>query len=61
MDSSELFFLGGFKGFDKVVWDIVEHKQGEYPSITVEYHSCDGEEGNSLSCARTHTPVHTQR
>ncbi|CAL5326884.1 unnamed protein product [Camellia sinensis] len=36
---------GGFKGFDKVVWDVVEHKQGENPSIAFKYHSHDGEEG----------------
>jgi len=36
---------GGLKGFDKVVWDVVEHKDGECPSITFQYHSKDGEEG----------------
>jgi hypothetical protein len=34
------------KGFDKVVWDIVERKDGECPSITFQYDSKDGEEGN---------------
>lgn len=36
---------GGNKGFDKVVWDVVEHKDGEQPSITFKYESHDGEEG----------------
>ncbi|KDP33182.1 hypothetical protein JCGZ_13447 [Jatropha curcas] len=36
---------GGNKGFDKVIWDVVEHKSGEKPSITFKYESCDGEEG----------------
>lgn len=35
---------GGLKGFDKVVWDVVERKS-ECPSITFQYHSKDGEEG----------------
>ncbi|KAM0914089.1 hypothetical protein ACQ4PT_011782 [Festuca glaucescens] len=36
---------GGLKGFDKVVWDVVERKDGECPSITFQYDSKDGEEG----------------
>uniref|UniRef100_A0A5B7BLG2 Aldose 1-epimerase n=1 Tax=Davidia involucrata TaxID=16924 RepID=A0A5B7BLG2_DAVIN len=36
---------GGHKGFDKVVWELVEHKDGESPSITFKYNSHDGEEG----------------
>ncbi|KAI3935480.1 hypothetical protein MKW98_027620 [Papaver atlanticum] len=36
---------GGRKGYDKVVWDVVEHNDGENPSITFKYHSHDGEEG----------------
>ncbi|KAJ4972804.1 hypothetical protein NE237_005978 [Protea cynaroides] len=36
---------GGNKGFDKVVWDVVDRKYGETPSITFKYHSHDGEEG----------------
>ncbi|VAH28279.1 unnamed protein product [Triticum turgidum subsp. durum] len=36
---------GGLKGFDKVVWGVVERKDGEYPSITFQYESKDGEEG----------------
>ncbi|THG18685.1 hypothetical protein TEA_022494 [Camellia sinensis var. sinensis] len=51
---------GGFKGFDKVVWDVVEHKQGENPSIAFKYHSHDGEEGTSLSLSLTHTHTHTK-
>ncbi|XP_010265811.1 PREDICTED: aldose 1-epimerase-like [Nelumbo nucifera] len=36
---------GGNKGFDKVVWEVIERKDGENPSITFRYHSHDGEEG----------------
>ncbi|XP_047337671.1 galactose mutarotase [Impatiens glandulifera] len=36
---------GGFKGFDKVVWEVVDYNQGENPSITFKYRSYDGEEG----------------
>ncbi|XP_058108079.1 uncharacterized protein LOC131251412 [Magnolia sinica] len=36
---------GGHKGFDKVIWEVVERKDGEMPSITFKYHSRDGEEG----------------
>ncbi|KAL2463002.1 Galactose mutarotase-like superfamily protein [Forsythia ovata] len=36
---------GGHKGFDKVIWEVAEYKQGENPSITFKYHSHDGEEG----------------
>ncbi|KAJ4826703.1 hypothetical protein Tsubulata_023392 [Turnera subulata] len=36
---------GGNKGFDKVVWDVVERKDGDQPSITFKYESHDGEEG----------------
>ncbi|KAH7664792.1 aldose 1-epimerase protein [Dioscorea alata] len=36
---------GGTKGFDKVLWDVAEYKNGEIPSITFKYHSKDGEEG----------------
>lgn len=48
---------GGHKGFDKVVWDVVEHKQGENPSITFKYHCRDGEEGypGDLSVTATYT------
>jgi aldose 1-epimerase len=44
-------------GFDKVVWDVVEHKQGENPSITFKYHSHDGEEGypGDVSATATYT------
>lgn len=37
--------LGGNKGFDKVLWEVVEHKDGDHPSITFKYQSRDGEEG----------------
>lgn len=40
---------GGNKGFDKVLWKVVEHNKGEKPAITFEYHSRDGEEGNAVS------------
>lgn len=48
---------GGLKGFDKVVWEVVEHKQGDTPSITFKYHAVDGEEGypGDLSVTATYT------
>lgn len=48
---------GGHKGYDKVVWEVAEHKQGETPSITFKYHSCDGEEGypGDLAVTATYT------
>ncbi|XP_077234569.1 uncharacterized protein LOC143876758, partial [Tasmannia lanceolata] len=36
---------GGHKGFDKVLWEVAEYKDGEIPSITFKNHSRDGEEG----------------
>ncbi|XP_077230270.1 uncharacterized protein LOC143863484 [Tasmannia lanceolata] len=36
---------GGHKGFDKVLWEVAEHKDGETPSIAFKYRSHDGEEG----------------
>ncbi|CAA2957033.1 aldose 1-epimerase [Olea europaea subsp. europaea] len=36
---------GGHKGYDKVLWEVAEYKQGKNPSITFKYHSRDGEEG----------------
>ncbi|RZC67677.1 hypothetical protein C5167_011367 [Papaver somniferum] len=42
---TELKMESGRKGYDKVVWDVVEHNDGENPSITFKYHSHDGEEG----------------
>ncbi|KAL6658040.1 hypothetical protein ACP70R_004287 [Stipagrostis hirtigluma subsp. patula] len=36
---------GGFKGFDKVIWEVAEHTKGDNPSITFKYYSKDGEEG----------------
>ncbi|KDP25982.1 hypothetical protein JCGZ_22712 [Jatropha curcas] len=36
---------GGLKGFDKMIWEVTEHKKGENPSITFKYESHDGEEG----------------
>ncbi|XP_074316174.1 uncharacterized protein LOC141652551 [Silene latifolia] len=50
---------GGLKGFDKKIWEVVEHKQGDTPSITFKYHSRDGEEGypGDLSLTATYTLV----
>ncbi|CAL4934487.1 unnamed protein product [Urochloa decumbens] len=36
---------GGFKGFDKTVWEVAEYNKGDNPSITFKYYSKDGEEG----------------
>ncbi|CAK8534264.1 unnamed protein product [Lathyrus sativus] len=36
---------GGNVGFDKKVWEVLEYKKGETPSITFKYESHDGEEG----------------
>lgn len=36
---------GGNKGFDRKLWDVVEHNTGNHPSITFKLHSKDGEEG----------------
>ncbi|KAF8389984.1 hypothetical protein HHK36_024504 [Tetracentron sinense] len=41
----DMLDLCGHKGFDKVVWEVVECKDGENPSITLKYQSHDGEEG----------------
>ncbi|GJV13405.1 aldose 1-epimerase [Tanacetum coccineum] len=48
---------GGLKGFDKVVWEVVEHKQGDHPLITFKYRAIDGEEGypGDLSVTATYT------
>ncbi|KAK3001093.1 hypothetical protein RJ639_020744 [Escallonia herrerae] len=48
---------GGHNGFDKVIWDVAEHKQGETPSITFKYHCRDGEEGypGDVSVTATYT------
>ncbi|GMH03926.1 hypothetical protein Nepgr_005765 [Nepenthes gracilis] len=48
---------GGHKGFDKQVWEVTEHRDGETPSITFKYHSRDGEEGypGDLSVTATYT------
>ncbi|GJY09417.1 aldose 1-epimerase [Tanacetum coccineum] len=49
--------LGGIKGFDKVVWEVIEHKKGDNPSITFKYHARDGEEGypGDLTVTATYT------
>lgn len=36
---------GGKRGFDKVIWSIVETKRGPTASVTLRYVSPDGEEG----------------
>ncbi|XP_072988528.1 uncharacterized protein [Typha latifolia] len=36
---------GGFKGFDKVLWEVSEYNNGEIPSITFMHHSRDRKEG----------------
>ncbi|PNT74498.1 hypothetical protein BRADI_1g15770v3 [Brachypodium distachyon] len=36
---------GGFKGFDKVIWEVTEYNEGKTPSVTLKYYSKDGEEG----------------
>ncbi|KAL3818606.1 hypothetical protein ACJIZ3_004511 [Penstemon smallii] len=48
---------GGHKGYDKVIWDVAEYKQGDNPSITFKYHSHDGEEGypGDVSFTATYT------
>ncbi|TXG50969.1 hypothetical protein EZV62_023493 [Acer yangbiense] len=48
---------GGFKGFDKMIWHVVEYKKGENLSITFKYHSHDGEEGypGEVSVTATYT------
>lgn len=48
---------GGNVGFDKKVWEVIEYKKGENPSITFKYHSHDGEEGypGDLTVTATYT------
>ncbi|KAJ7975243.1 Aldose 1-epimerase [Quillaja saponaria] len=50
---------GGHNGFDKVVWEVAEHKKGENASITFKYHSRDGEEGypGNVSVTATYTLI----
>lgn len=36
---------GGFKGFDKTIWEVAEYNKGDKPSITFKYYSKNGEEG----------------
>lgn len=36
---------GGTKGFDKVVWEVVETRSGAKPSVTLRYVSPDGDQG----------------
>ncbi|KAL1563613.1 aldose 1-epimerase [Salvia divinorum] len=48
---------GGNKGYDKVIWEVAEYKQGDTPSITFKYDSLDGEEGypGDVSFSATYT------
>ncbi|KAK6148155.1 hypothetical protein DH2020_019067 [Rehmannia glutinosa] len=46
---------GGHKGFDKVIWEVAEYKQGDNPSITFKYNSHDGEED---ICKSSHSVDH---
>ncbi|KAK6925306.1 Aldose 1-/Glucose-6-phosphate 1-epimerase, partial [Dillenia turbinata] len=48
---------GGFKGYDKVVWEVADREVGENPSITFKYRSHHGEEGypGDLSVTATYT------
>ncbi|KAL4197728.1 hypothetical protein AMTRI_Chr04g189730 [Amborella trichopoda] len=36
---------GGHRGFSKVFWTMKEKQDGEFPYITLTYHSFDGEQG----------------
>jgi len=36
---------GGYKGFDKVIWDVKEIKETNYLALEMSYFSPDGEEG----------------
>ncbi|XP_038999388.1 galactose mutarotase-like isoform X2 [Hibiscus syriacus] len=48
---------GGFKGFDKRIWEVVEYTKGDNPYITFKYSSSDGEEGypGDVSVTATYT------
>lgn len=37
--------IGGDRGFSKVIWTVKEKGGGDFPYITLYYHSFDGEEG----------------
>ncbi|KAG4207800.1 hypothetical protein ERO13_A03G092700v2 [Gossypium hirsutum] len=52
---------GGFKGFDKRIWEVAEYKKGDKPSITFKYRSSDGEEGypGDVSVTATYTLTST--
>uniref|UniRef100_A0A6V7QW10 Aldose 1-epimerase n=1 Tax=Ananas comosus var. bracteatus TaxID=296719 RepID=A0A6V7QW10_ANACO len=40
-----MWFSGGHRGFNQVIWDVRERVEGEFPYITFHYHSFDGEQG----------------
>ncbi|MFT5122071.1 MAG: aldose 1-epimerase [Candidatus Omnitrophota bacterium] len=44
-NNGENHLHGGVKGFDKVIWDVVEENGADGPSLTLTYTSPDGEEG----------------
>ena len=48
---------GGTKGFDKVVWKVVDVKQGPTPSVTLRYVSANGDQGypGELTVTATYT------
>lgn len=48
---------GGKAGFDKVLWQVLEVKDGDTPSVTLAYTSPDGEEGypGTLKATATYT------
>lgn len=48
---------GGAQGFDKVVWEVVDVKQGRTPSVTLRYVSPDNDQGypGTLTTLATYT------
>ncbi len=44
-NSGKDFTHGGFEGFDKKVWDLIDLSSEPMPSATFQYFSLDGEEG----------------
>lgn len=51
---------GGFEGFDKKIWEVVEIKNGENSSISFQYISPDGEEGFPGTLTTTFTVTLTE-
>lgn len=48
---------GGTRGFDKVVWEVVDASGGDAPSVTLRYVSADGDQGypGKLTTTATYT------